>query len=148
MFVASYQPEACLGSCLIPHVVSGADKPQPVEKLFLWVSFLPLQYCFSNPEEEWGQGATFLNCFSMGGDTGLSSSSTTKRKVQSPAAPEIGASFPSLSGIIQSPWHPIIQNCPQLSFLILFHLHTLYLLFSPAKFAFFFILISIFIFGS
>ena len=43
---------------------------------FCW---FPLQFCFSIPVEECRQGSSFLSGFSLGGETGLSST-TTKQK--------------------------------------------------------------------
>lgn len=55
-----------------------------------------------------------------------------KRRVQ--GALQVGASSPSLSGIVQSLRYNVIQNCPQLSFLVFICLWFLCLLFLFEKF--------------
>lgn len=60
------------------------------------------------------------------------SSSTTEKECR---ASVDRAGSPGLSLTIQRPWHHMVQNCPQSSFLILFHLHTVHLLFLPTKLA-------------
>lgn len=60
LFVASCQPEACLGSCLFPVSVGGTDKPQPGEKPSVSLGFLPSSsVLFRHPREGVGTGSQF-----------------------------------------------------------------------------------------